>query len=202
VLLVGLTGGIGSGKTTFARMLEARGAEVIDADELGRQALEPGKPGWHSVVDQFGDEVLAAHSMEIDRKRLAAIVFSVPEKLAALNAIVHPVIMRGIADCLEALRDTDETVILDAALIVELGIRSSLDVLIVVEAPPDKRRDRLVRERGMDLADVERRIGSQADPETLRATADIIVTNDSTMSVLEAEAERVWKELQERKRSV
>jgi dephospho-CoA kinase len=153
------------------------------------------------VVDQFGDEVLAAHSMEIDRKRLAATVFSDPEKLAALNAIVHPTIMRGIADWVEALRDTDEIVILDAALIIELGIRSGLDTLIVVEAPAEKRRDRLVRERGMDLTDIEQRMRSQARPEELSATADIVVRNDSTIAMLEAEADRVWTELQQRKRS-
>ena len=182
-------------------MLEARGAEVIDADALGRQALEPGKPPWHSVVDQFGDEILAAHSMEIDRKRLAAIVFADPKKLAALNAIVHPVILSEIADRLETLRETDEIVVLDAALIVELGLVSSLEVLIVVEASDEKRRDRLVRERGMDLADVEARIGAQAKPEPLRAKADIVVRNDGSLDALEREADRVWADLQARRDS-
>lgn len=201
MLVVGLTGGIGSGKTSLAGMLDARGAEIIDADALGRQALEPGKPAWHSVVDQFGDEILAAHSMEIDRKRLAAIVFADPKKLAALNAIVHPVILSEIADRLEMLRETDEIVVLDAALIVELGLVSSLDVLVVVEASDEKRRDRLVRERGMDLADVEGRIGAQAEPEALRAKADIVVRNDGSLDELERESDRVWADLQTRRES-
>jgi dephospho-CoA kinase len=199
VLLAGLTGGIGSGKTTFARLLQARGAQVIDADELGRRALEPGTSSWHSVVDQFGDEILAADAMEIDRKRLADIVFSDPHKLSALNAIVHPVIVAGIAESLETLRGTDEIVILDAALIVELGIQSSLDLLIVVEAPVEHRRDRLVSDRAMDPVDVEGRMRSQADPETLREQADIVVANDGTLDSLEREADRVWAELEARK---
>jgi dephospho-CoA kinase len=196
VLLVGLTGGIGSGKTTFARFLEARGAEVIDADELGRRALEPGAPGWHSVVDQFGNEILAAHSMEIDRKRLAAIAFSDPTKLAALNAIVHPVIVARIADVLETLRATDEIVVLDAALIVELGLNKDVDVLVAVEADTAIRRERLIRERGMDVTDVERRMRSQLSTEDVRAKADIVVSNDGSRDALELQADRVWNQLQ------
>jgi len=98
MLLVGLTGGIGSGKSTFAALLAERGAQIIDADLLGREALKPGEPAWHSVVDQFGDDVLVPGTMDIDRKRLAAIVFGNQASLAALNAIVHPVIMAEIAD--------------------------------------------------------------------------------------------------------
>src|SRR5918992_2352219 len=98
MLVVGLTGGIGAGKSTLAALLAEEGARVIDADALGREALQPGRPAWHSVVAQFGDEILAANSMDIDRKRLAAVVFGDPRKLAALNAIVHPVIFKGIAD--------------------------------------------------------------------------------------------------------
>ncbi len=103
MFVVGLTGGIGSGKTTFASLLSERGAQIVDADALGRDALRPDRPAWHSVVSQFGDEILQANSLEIDRKRLAAIVFNEPHKLAALNAIVHPVIIEAIADHLERL---------------------------------------------------------------------------------------------------
>src|SRR5688500_18911374 len=119
MLLVGLTGGIGSGKTTFAALLAERGAFVIDADKLGHEALSPGEPAWHSIVDQFGDEILAAGSLTIDRKVLGRIVFEDPRKLASLNAITHPVNLRKIADTLETLRDSDLIVVLDAALIVE-----------------------------------------------------------------------------------
>src|SRR5688572_14864126 len=128
MLVAGLTGGIGSGKSTFAALLAERGAQVIDADQIGRDILRPGEPAWHSVVDQFGDEILSPGTMNIDRKQLAGIVFSDPGKLAALNAITHPAIVARIADDLERLRNTDEVVILDAALIVELGLTDTVDV--------------------------------------------------------------------------
>lgn len=199
MLVAGLTGGIGSGKSTFAAMLEARGAEVIDADGLGRAALQPGEPAWHSVVDQFGDEILSAGSMEVDRKHLARLVFGDRDKLAALNAIVHPVILGRIADTLEALSGTDEIVILDAALIVEIGLDSHLDLMIVVTAPPEARKKWLTRERGMTLKDVEARMGSQMQSDVLLSRADLVVRNDGTLEELESEADRVWKELDSRR---
>ncbi len=143
MLVAGLTGGIGSGKSTFAALLIERGAQVIDADQLGRDALRPGQPAWHSVVSQFGDEILVPGTQEVDRKRLAGIVFSEPSKLAALNAIVHPVIFEGIADHLERLRGTDEIVILDAALILETGLKDSVDILIAVITSDERRAERV-----------------------------------------------------------
>ena len=199
MLLAGLTGGIGSGKSTFASLLAERGAEVIDADELGRRALDPGQPAWHSVVDQFGDDILGAGGLQIDRKRLAAVAFNDPKKLAALNAIVHPVITAGIADALEALRGTDEIVILDAALIVELGLDQGLDCLVVVAAAERNRRQRLQTARGMSPDEITARIGAQATEEELVARADIVVGNDGDMDSLAAEADRVWAMLQERR---
>ncbi|MEA2207510.1 MAG: dephospho-CoA kinase [Blastocatellia bacterium] len=199
MFVAGLTGGIGSGKSTFASLLAQRGAEVIDADQLGRAALDPGKPAWHSVVDQFGDEILAAGGLEVDRRRLAAIVFEDPNKLAALNAIVHPAITKGIADSLEVLQGTDEIVILDAALIVELGLHEALDSLIVVTASEGRRRERLQRDRGMTPDEITARIGAQATEEELLERADIVVRNDGNAEALEAQADRVWAELQERR---
>lgn len=199
MLVAGLTGGIGSGKSTFAAMLEARGAEVIDADGLGRAALEPGEPAWHSVVDQFGDEILSAGSMEVDRKHLARIAFGDRDKLAALNAIVHPVIMGRIADTLEALQGTDEIVVLDAALIVELGLDSHLDLMIVVTADAERRKERLTHARGMSLEDVEGRMKAQMQPDVLLSRADLVVRNNGTLAELELEADRVWDELVQRR---
>ena len=196
MLVVGLTGGIGSGKSTFASLLAERGAQIIDADLLGRDALEPGAHAWHSVVDTFGDEVLVEGTMNIDRKKLASIVFNSKEKLAALNAIVHPVIMKGIADALEALRGTREIVILDAALIVELGLADSVDLVVVVTADVDSRRRRLAEMRGMAHDDIMARIGSQAPEEDLIAKADIVVRNNGDLDKLGKEADRVWAELQ------
>jgi dephospho-CoA kinase len=199
VLVVGLTGPIGSGKTTFAVLLAERGAQVIEADLLGRDAVRPGRPAWHSVVDQFGEEILAPTTMEIDRRALAEIVFRDRAKLAALNAIVHPVIFRAIADELEKLRATEEIVVLDAALIIETGLDEVIDVLVVVTAPQHVRERRLVNKRGLSLEDVRNRIASQQRPEELVARADVLVSNDGSLEDLAAEAERVWKELQGRR---
>src|SRR5918996_4665782 len=110
MLVVGLTGGIGAGKSTFAALLAERGATIIDADQLGRDALKPDSRAWHSVVGQFGREILAPGTIEIDRPRLANIVFENPGKLAALNAIVHPVIVEGVARRLDRLRGADAIV--------------------------------------------------------------------------------------------
>lgn len=197
MLLVGLTGGIGSGKTTFASLLSEYGAHVIDADALGRDALRPGRPAWHSVIDQFGDEILAAGSMEIDRKHLARIVFADKGKLAALNAIVHPIIVGGIAEALERFRETKEIVVLDAALIVELGLDDGLDVLVVVTAPEKLRAQRLV-DRGMNVEDAVARMASQAPPQRLLERADIVVNNSGDLAELTEEARRVYRELEAR----
>lgn len=195
MLVVGLTGGIGSGKSAFAALLAERGAQVIDADAYGHEALRPGEPSWHSVVDQFGDEILVPATMEVDRQALARIVFSDPDKLAALNAIVHPVIFARIADALERLSQTDEVVVVDAALIIETGIYKALDALIVVRCDDRVRRERLA-ERGMALEDIEARITVQAPVEVLEQRADIVVDNNGTMEELAAEADRVWVELE------
>jgi dephospho-CoA kinase len=196
LLVVGLTGGIGSGKSTLAALLAERGAQVIDADALGRDALRPGRPAWHSVVDQFGEEILVPHSMEIDRKRLAELVFGDRDKLAALNAIVHPVIFAGVADRLEALRNTTDVVVLDAALIVEAGFLGAVDVLVVVTSEKATRRDRMVRALGMSVSDFNARVTSQNPQEELVARADLVVRNDGTLEDLAAEADRVWTKLQ------
>lgn len=198
MLAVGLTGGIGAGKSTFAAFLAERGAQVIDADQIGRDALAPGEPAWHSVVSQFGDEILVPGAMQVDRKRLAGIVFEEPRKLAALNAIVHPVILQRIADDLEKLSRTDAVVVVDAALITELGLRDALDAVVVVTTSRQERVDRLVRTRGMSLDDVNARMASQASPEELEAKADYVVRNDGTLEDLAAEADRVWALLEER----
>jgi dephospho-CoA kinase len=136
--------------------------------------------------------------MNVDRKRLAEIVFNNKQKLAALNAIVHPVIMSGIADRLEMLRRTDDVVVLDAALLVELGVVDLLDALIVVTAREDLRKDRL-RGRGMRTFDIDARIAAQADQARLLERADIIVTNDGDPQDLVAEADRIWQEIEKRK---
>jgi dephospho-CoA kinase len=200
MFVVGLTGGIGAGKSTLAALLVERGAQVIDADALGRDALRPGRPAWHSVVDQFGEEILAPHSMEIDRSRLANLVFSNRAKLAALNAIVHPVIFAAVAEHIEKLRNTDAIVVLDAALILETGLDEVVDFLVLVTAPESERRRRLAVGRGMSIDDIAARIAAQARTEELVARADIVAVNNGSLEDLAREADRVWSELEERAR--
>ena len=195
MLVAGLTGGIGTGKSTFAVLLAERGAHVIDADELGRDALKPGEPAWAAAVGQFGDEILVAGSMDIDRKRLADIVFDDRAARVALNEIVHPVILSGIADALEALADSDAIVVIDAALIVDLGLDSSLDVLIVVTADKQLRAARVAAHRGMSDAEFAARVAAQVDEGDLIAKADIVVKNNGDLGTLAKEADRVWNEL-------
>ncbi|HZA39751.1 MAG TPA: dephospho-CoA kinase [Actinomycetota bacterium] len=197
MFVVGLTGGIGTGKTTFAALLLERGAQVIDADALGRDALRPGEPAWHSVVDQFGKEVLVHPSMEIDRRRVAELVFNDPEALKALNAIVHPVIFKSVADELDRLRSSDAIVVLDAALVVETALADVCDAVIVMDSTDDERIRRLQHDRGMSVPDIKARMTSQSDREVLLGRADIVVRNDGTSEDLAREADRVWKRLLE-----
>jgi len=197
VLLVGVTGGIGSGKSVFSALLAERGAQVIDADAYGREALRPGEPAWHSVVAQFGRELLIPQSMEIDRQALAEVVFLDHGKLAALNAIVHPILFSAIADSVERLSQTDEVVVIDAAILVETGMDKNLDTLIVVHADEGLRRERL-KKRGMSSADIEARVSSQTSTVDLLAKADIVVCNNGSLDELVREAERVWADLTSR----
>jgi len=197
VLLVGVTGGIGSGKSLFSALLAERGAQVIDADAYGREALRPGQPAWHSVIAQFGRELLIPQSMEIDRQALAEVVFHDHDKLAALNAIVHPILFSAIADSVERLSQTDEIVVIDAAILVETGMDKNLDTLIVVHTDESLRRGRL-KKRGMSSADIEARMGSQASTVDLLAKADIVVCNNGSLDELVREAERVWGDLSSR----
>ena len=197
MLLVGVTGGIGSGKSVFSALLAERGAQVIDADAYGREALRPGEPAWHSVVAQFGRELLIPQSMEIDRQALAEVVFNDHGKLAALNAIVHPILFSAIADSVERLSQTDEVVVSDAAILVETGMDKNLDTLIVVHADEGLRRERL-KKRGMSSADIEARVSSQASTVDLLAKADIVVSNNGSLDELVREAERVWADLTSR----
>ena len=197
MLLVGVTGGIGSGKSVFSALLAERGAQVIDADAYGREALRPGEPAWHSVVAQFGRELLIPQSMEIDRQALAEVVFHDQGKLAALNAIVHPILFSAIADSVERLSQTDEVVVIDAAILVETGMDKNLDTLIVVHTDESLRRERL-KKRGMSSADIEARVSSQTSTVDLLAKADIVVSNNGSLDELVREAERVWADLTSR----
>jgi dephospho-CoA kinase len=197
VLLVGLTGGIGAGKSTVARMLEARGAVVFDADVLAREAVEPGKPGHAAVIERFGADVLAPGGA-LDREALASIVFADPAARRDLEAIVHPEVRRRFAEGTEAYQDTDRVVVFSAPLLVETGMHTAFDVLVVVSATPDMQIDRLMRDRGMSEEAVRSRIDAQATPEARAEAADVVVDNEGSVEELEAQVDRVWADLSAR----
>lgn len=199
MLLVGLTGGIGSGKSTVARLLEERGAVVIDADQLAREAVEPGTPGHDAVVRAFGPAIVAANG-ELDRAALAADVFADPERRAALETIVHPEVARLFAKRLERFRDTDRVVVYVTPLLAELGLRPAFDRVIVVTTEQDERVRRVVRDRGLSESDVRARMAAQTDDAERSAIADVLLDNDGTLSDLEGQVDHLWSELAARAR--
>jgi len=193
MLLVGLTGGLGAGKSTVARMLADRGAVIVDADELARRAIAPDTPGHRKVLESFGDGVLAQDG-SIDRRALAAVVFDDPEARRALESITHPEVFRMLADEVERRRDTDDVVVFDAPLIVETGFDEATDVLVVVALDPALQVERVVA-RGMDRAEAEARIAAQASPEERRSRADEVLRNDGDLEDLERQVEALWERL-------
>jgi dephospho-CoA kinase len=194
VLLVGLTGGIGSGKSTVARLLEKRGAVVFDADLLAREAVEPGTPGHAAVIERFGADVLAPGG-ELDREALASIVFADPSARRDLEEIVHPEVRRLFAEGSEAYRDTDLVVVFSAPLLVETGMHTAFEILVVVSATVATQIERLMRQRGMSESSIRARIEAQAPLEDKAAVADFLVDNEGTLDELESQVDRLWNDL-------
>jgi dephospho-CoA kinase len=197
MLLVGLTGGIGSGKSTVAHLLEERGAVVFDADVLARAAVEPGTPGHDAVVARFGADVLDPGG-GLDREALASLVFADPAARRELEAIVHPEVRRLFAEACEAYRDTDRVVVMSAPLLVETGMHTAFEVLVVVSAPVQTQVERLLRDRGMSEPEARARIAAQAPLEDKAAVADVILDNDGPPDELERQVDRLWADLRSR----
>jgi dephospho-CoA kinase len=196
MLLVGLTGGIASGKTTVSAMLAERGAEVIDADHIARQVVLPGTRAWCRIRDHFGPGVLHSDG-QIDRQALADIVFADQAKLTVLNEITHPEIFARIADRLEAHHDQDVVVVLDAALLIEAGLADGVDVVIVTHSPREIQVERLAA-KGMGERDASSRIAAQLAPEQRLARADIVIDNSGSLEELGRRVDEVWKQLEQR----
>ncbi|MCF3963307.1 dephospho-CoA kinase [Streptomyces fuscigenes] len=196
MLRVGLTGGIGSGKSEVAKLLVACGAVLIDADRIAREVVEPGTPGLAAVVKEFGDDVLTSEGT-LDRPRLGAIVFADEDRRRALNAIVHPLVRDRSAE-LERGAGDGAIVVQDVPLLVEGGMMSHFDVILVVDASPKTQLDRLVRLRGMTEQDARDRMAAQASREERRAAADVIIDNDGPREALEPQVRAVWDTLTQR----
>lgn len=196
MLKVGLTGGIGAGKSEVSRLLVECGAVLIDADRIAREVVEPGTPGLAEVVKVFGEDVLAEDG-RLDRPKLGSIVFADPQKLAALNAIVHPLV-GARSRALEEAAAEDAVVVHDVPLLTENGLAPLYDVVIVVDADPATQLDRLVRLRGMTEQDARARMAAQATREQRRAIADVVIDNDVPLDELRRRVTAVWSELTRR----
>jgi len=200
VLLVGLTGGIGSGKSTVAAMLERRGAVVIDADDFARRAVEPGTPGHARVVETFGSGILTRGG-DIDRERLADVVFADAEARKRLEAIVHPDVARLFAETVDVYRDTDRIVVYVVPLLVERSLQSGFDVIVVISASPDVRVARLVTGRRMNEKDARDRMAAQLSDEERERAADVVIRNEGTLDDLERAVDGLWDDLRSRSRA-
>jgi dephospho-CoA kinase len=193
VILVGLTGGIGAGKSTVSAMLAERGAAIVDADQIARDLQSPGSPVLEAMAERFGQHIIRDDG-SLDRAAVAAIVFNDEAALKDLNGIVHPAMQDEIQRQIDAHRDTDRVVVLDFPLLGE-NPRKGLSATIVVDIPVDVAVRRLVEQRGMDEADARARIGSQISREERNASATHVIDNGGDRDALVEQVDALWAEL-------
>ena len=196
MLLVGLTGGIGSGKSTVADMLRERGAVVLDADDFARAAVVAGSVGLRKVTERFGPDVLGPDG-ELDRPKLASIVFADPAALSDLEAIVHPEVRRMFAEGIQENLDGRQVVVLVNPLLIEMGTHRDCDIVVVVSTSIDTQIARSVA-RGMDESDVRARIAAQLPLAERAQVADVLIDNEGTLEELEHEVDVLWQQLHDR----
>jgi len=189
MLVVGLTGGIGAGKSTVAQFFAQLGALVIDADQLARMAIERGTDGFADVMLRFGDEVIV--NGDIDRKKLAEIVFYDPQARKDLEAIIHPRVQALFAEAVADLNDED-ILIYEIPLLVETGAASKFDYIVTVESELELRKARLLK-KGLYISQIEKRMASQATPEAREAIADKVIRNDGDEDSLLRQVENLWE---------
>jgi dephospho-CoA kinase len=192
---IGLTGGIGSGKSTVSALLAAKGAVIIDADAITREVQQPGTDVFLAMVERFGPGIVAADGA-LDRQAVADIVFNDPEALKALNDIVHPAVGAETTRRLLEQADTDNLVVLDIPLLVESAGQRPVAGVIVVDVDPEVAVRRLVGSRGMQEDDVRARMSRQATREERLARADLVIDNSGTLEELEARITALWPEIE------
>jgi dephospho-CoA kinase len=195
---VGLTGGIGAGKSEVSRRLAAQGAILIDADAIAREVVAPGTPGLAAVTQEFGTGVLRADG-SLDREGLGAIVFADPAKLETLNKIVHPLVGQRMAQ-LERGAGPDSIVVHDVPLIAENDLAGGYDLVVVVDAPEHVQIDRLTRQRGMSAEQARARMAAQASRENRLGVADLVIDNSGSLAELDRQVGDLWAELRRRAR--
>jgi dephospho-CoA kinase len=196
MLLVGLTGNIGSGKSTVAQLLSERGATIVDADVLARRAVEQGTTAYRGIVERWGTSILAPDG-GVDRAALRRIVFSEPAELEQLNALVHPEVERMRVALVEQARQRgDRLVVCDIPLMFERKLTDDFDCIVLVDAPRPVRLERLVRERGLRETEAMAMIVAQMPAELKRARADFVIDNEGTLTQLDERVTEVWSALQ------
>ncbi|MCW2570669.1 MAG: coaE [Frankiales bacterium] len=195
MLRVGLTGGIGSGKSAVSALFVERGAALVDADLNARAVVAKGTPGLAAVVQQFGEDILRADG-ELDREALGRIVFADPDLLARLNAIVHPLVGEESARQIARAEASGASVLIhDVPLLVENNLQDRYDAVVVVAASPETQVERLTRQRGMSRQDAEARIAAQASLADKVAAATYVISNDGPLEELAPQVDRVWRAL-------
>ena len=195
---IGLTGGIGSGKSTVSNILATLGASIIDADRVGHEIYLPGRAAWKQVTDTFGRKIVA-EDQTIDRKKLGAIVFGSPDALARLNAIVHPIMFEEIRQRIQARRAEGFTlpVVVEAAILIEANWLPLADTVWVVETDKDAAIRRVAEQRGMSAADAEARIANQLSNAERRKHAQVVIRNNGSLQALEQQIQQAWDQLGE-----
>ncbi len=197
--LIGLTGGIASGKSVVAARLAEHGAVVVDADQVAREVVEPGTPGLARIAEEFGGGVIASDG-SLDRAALGSLIFSSPEKRSALNAITHPAVAIRSHELFEAAAaaDPDAIVVYDVPLLVDAGRADEFDLIVVVNASTETRIARMMELRGMTRDEAMHRINSQATNTERLAIADVVIDSNGTLEQTVAQADALWEKLSAR----
>ena len=191
-MYLGLSGGIGSGKSTVAKILSNLGAVIIDADVIAREVLEPNQAGYRKAIEVFGESILDS-DLRIDRKRLAELVFQNSDELAKLEAIVHPAVLARVAQIRNSLPEST-VVVYDTPLLFEKNLQGQFDKVLIVVTDSEHRKARLI-ERGLELTDIEARIANQATDAQRRTVADFVIENNGSPEQLQDQVTKVWQQI-------